>query len=94
MENENEDQFILMKEEIVNNKQEFKALMKDVKEDIKDIKETLNKITTFMMDQTSISISSPAQKDTTTPPDPTTTVQTNKRAPSLEVDHSKNIGGM
>ena len=64
IENKNEEQFILMKKEILNNIQEFKAEMKDVKEDIKDIKETLNKITTFMMDRTNISKSSPAQKDT------------------------------
>ena len=68
--------------------------MKDVKEDIKDIKETLNKITTFMMDQANIYKYSPAQKDTSTPPDPTTTVQTNRRAPPLEGGHSENIGGM
>ena len=76
-----------MKEEIENNKQEFKAEMKDVKESI-------NKLTTLMMDQTNISKSSPAQKDTSTPPDPTTTFQTNKRAPPLEGGISENIGGM
>ena len=48
--------------------------MKDVKEDIKDTKETLNKLTTFMMDQTNISKYSPAHKDTSIPPEPTTTV--------------------
>ena len=68
--------------------------MKDVKEDIKDIKETLNKITTFMMDQTNISKSSPAQNDTSTPPDPTTMVHTTRRAPPLEGGISENIGGM
>ena len=83
-----------MKEEIVNNKQEFKSEMKDVKEDIKDIKEKLNKITTCMMDQTNISKSSPAQKDTSTPPDPTTTVQTSRKAPPLEGGISGKIGGM
>ena len=94
MENNNEEKFILMKEEIVNNKQEFKSEMKDVKEGIKDIKETLNKITTFMMDQTNISKSSPSQKDTSTPPDPTTTFQTNRKAPPLEGGISDKIGGM
>ena len=84
MENKNEEQFILMKEEIENNKQESKDEMKDVKESIK-------KLTTLMMDQTNISKSSPAQKDTSTPPDPTTTVQTNRRAPPLEGGHSKKI---
>ena len=47
-----------------------------------------------MMDQTNISKSSPAQKDTSTPPDPTTTVQTNRKAPALEGDIPENIGGM
>ena len=81
MENKNEDRFILMKEEIENNKQKFKAEMKDVKE-------IINKLTTLMMDH--ISKSSPSQKDTTTPPDPTTTVQTNRRAPPLEGGISEN----
>ena len=31
MENKNEEQFILMKEEIENNKQEFKTELKDMK---------------------------------------------------------------
>ena len=52
MENKNEDQFILMKEEIENNKQDMKAEMKI-------IKETLKTLTAFMMDQTNISKSSP-----------------------------------
>ena len=43
-----------------------------------------NKLTTLMMDQANISKSSPAQKDTTTPLDSTTTVQTNRKAPTLE----------
>ena len=47
-----------------------------------------------MMDQTNISKSSPAQKDTLTPPDPTTVAQTNRRAPPLEGGHSTKIGGM
>ena len=76
----------------------MKAEMKDIKEDIKaetkDIKETLKTFTAFMMDQTNISKSSPAQKDTSTPLEPTTTVQTNKRAPPLEGGISENIGGM
>ena len=46
------------------------------------------------IDKNNISKSSPAQKDTTSPPDPNTTVQTNRRAPPLEGYHSENIGGM
>ena len=52
MENKYEDQFILMKEEIENNKQEMKYEMKD-------IKETLKVFTAFMMDQSNILESSP-----------------------------------
>ena len=65
-----------------------------MKAEMKDIKETLKTFTVFMMDQTNISKSSPAQKDTSTPPDPTTTVQTNKRDPPLEGGISENIGGI
>ena len=53
-----------------------------------------NKLTTLMMDQANISKSSPSQKDTTTPPDSTTTVQTNRKAPTLEGEISEIIGGM
>ena len=95
MENKNEEQFILMKEEIENNKQEYKYEMKDMKETLTTLMmDQTNKLTIFMKDHTNISKSSPAQKDTTTPPDPTTTVQTNRRAPPLEGGHSENIGGM
>ena len=87
MEDKYEEQVIIMIEEIENNKQEMKSEMKD-------IKETLKTFTAFMMDQINISKSSPAQKDTSTPPDPTTTVQTNRRAPPLEGGISENIGGM
>ena len=52
MENKSEEQFILMKEEIENNKQEMKYKMKY-------IKETLKVFTTFMMDRTNLSKSSP-----------------------------------
>ena len=95
MENKNEEQFILMKEEIENNKQEFKTELKYMKETLMTLMmDQTNKLKTLMKYQTNISKSSPAQKDTTTPPDPTTTVQTNKKSPSLEGGHSKNIGGM
>ena len=56
--------------------------------------ENLQKLTTFMIYQTNILKSSPAHKDTSTPPDPTTVFQTNMRAPPLEGTHSTNIGGM
>ena len=39
-------------------------------------------------------LSSPTQKDTPTPPDHTTVVSTNRKAPPLEGGHSTKIGGM
>ena len=45
-------------------------------------------------DKNNISKSSPAQKYRSTPPDPTTTFQTNRRAPPLKGGISENIGGM
>ena len=47
-----------------------------------------------MMDQTNISKFSPAQKDTSTPPYPTTVVLANRRAPPLEGVQSTKIGVM
>ena len=47
-----------------------------------------------MMDKTNISKSSSAQKDASTPPDPTTVVPTNRRDPPLEGGHSTKISGM
>ena len=73
MENKYEYWFILMKEEIENNKQEMKADLKDIKETLKIftafMMDQTNKLATLMKDQNNISKSSPAQKDTTTPPD-------------------------
>ena len=72
--------------------------MKDIKQEMKSemkyIKETLKVFTTFMMDQNKIPKYSPTHKDTSTPPDPTTVVPTNRRDPPLEGGHSTKIGGM
>ena len=87
MDKKSEEQLVLMKDEIENNKQEMKAEMKD-------IKETLKVFTKFMLDQTNISKFSPTQKDALTPPDPTTVVLTNSTDPPLEGGHSTKIGGM
>ena len=65
-----------------------------MKAEMKDIKETLKVFTTFMMDQTNNSKSSPTQKDTLTPPDPNTVVPTNRRDSPLEGGGSTKIGGM
>ena len=49
---------------------------------------------TSMMDQTNILKYSPAQKDSPKPPEPTTLVLENRRAPPLDGGHSTKIGGM
>ena len=61
---------------------------------MKYIKETLKVFTTFTMDQSNILKSSPTQKDTSNPLDPTTVVPANSSAPPLEGGHSTKIGGM
>ena len=99
MDTKSDDQFIAIEARlgatIEANKQDSDQKHNETNENIKQLAETLN---TFLLkgqpDQNNISKSSPAQKDTTTPPDPITTVQTNKRAPPLEGGISKNIGGM
>ena len=65
-----------------------------MKAEIKDIKETLKVFTTFMMDHTNISKLSPTQKGTSTPPDPTTVVPTNRRYQPLEGRKSTKMCGM
>ena len=47
-----------------------------------------------MMDQTNNSKSSPAQKDSSNPPDPITVVSANRRDPPLDGGNSMKIGGM
>ena len=49
---------------------------------------------TSMMDHNNNSKLSPAQKDTLNPPDPTTVVPDNSRAPPLEGGNSTKICGM
>ena len=51
---------------------------------MKEVKESLNFFTTFIMDHTTIYKYSPTQKDTSTPPDPSNVVPTNRRDPILE----------
>ena len=66
-------------------------------EKVTKITEEFNFLTatiTSMMDQTNNSKFSPAQKDTLNPPDPTTVVLDNWRAPTLDRIHSTKIGGM
>ena len=74
MDTKSDEQFLSIETTIESNKQE--ADKNQVKNDEKPtiLTENIQKLTTFMMDQTNISKSSPAQKDTLTPPEPTTVV--------------------
>ena len=65
---------------------QLKTAEKQMKNDEKltQLTETINNLTAFIMDQYNITKSSPTQKDTSTPTDPTTAVPTNRRAPLLE----------
>ena len=65
-----------------------------MKANMRAIIKTLKFFTTLIMNQTNIPKSSPTQKDTLTPPDPTTVVPTNRRATPLEGVHSTKFGGM
>ena len=56
--------------------------------------ENLQVLTALMIDKINISKYSLSQKYTSTPPDPTTVVPTNRRDPPLERGYSTKIGGM
>ena len=94
MDTKSNDQFLGIESTIEANKQEADKNHKETTQKIKKIKETLNQVLAELKDKNNISKSSPAQKDTSTPPDPTNKVQTNRRAPPLEGGISENIGGM
>ena len=101
MDTKSDEHFLIIQATIEANKQEdydkkMKTAEKQMKTDekLKHLTEIINNLTAFIMDQTNISKSSPTQKDTSTPPDPTTAVPTNRRAPPLEGVNSTKIGGI
>ena len=94
MDTKSYDQFLAIEATIEASKQEADKNHKETTDNIKQLTETLNQFLAGLKDKNNISKSSPAQKDTSTPPDPTTTFQTNKKAPPLEGGIYKNIGGM
>ena len=69
-----DEHFLATKSTIEANKQEADKNQVKNDEKLTILTENLQKLTTFMMDRTNISKSSPAQKDTSTPPEPTTVV--------------------
>ena len=87
-----DEQFLFIEATIEANKQESDKNHKKTDEKItrltdnqKETAETLKLILAEMkIGKNNIQKTSPSQKDTSTPPDPTTTVQTNRRAPPLE----------
>ena len=94
MDTKSDYQFLAIEATIEANKQEADKNHKQTTENIKQITETLKQVLAEVKDKNNISIYSPDQKDTLTPPDPTTMVQTNRRAPPLEGGISENISGM
>ena len=101
MDTKSDEQFLVVQATIEANKQQddekqMKASEKQIKTDEKltQITENLQVLTAFMMDQTNISKFSPSQKDTSTAPDPTTVVKSNRMAPSLEGGNSTKMCGM
>ena len=102
MDTKSDKQFLVIEVILEANKQESDKNHKETSDKITLLTENQKETTdtfklilaTMKKDRNNISKSSPAQKYTSTPPDPTTTVQTNTRAPPLEGGISKNIGGM
>ena len=102
MDTKSDEQLLVIEFTIEANKKESDKNHKKTDEKLtlltENQKETNEKITllltAMMTDKNNISKSSPAQKDTSTPPDPTTVVPTNRRATPLEGVNSTKIGGM
>ena len=101
MDTKSDEQFLIIQATIESNKQEADEKQRknaekqmNTYEKLTQLIETINNLTEFMMDQNNIPKSSPTQKDTSTPPDPTTMVPTNRRYPPLEGGHYTKICGM
>ena len=94
MDTNSDEHLLAIEATIESNKQE--ADSNQVKNDDKltKITEYIQKLTTFMMDQANISKSSPSQKDTSTPSDPTTVVPNKRRSLPLDGRHYTKVGGM
>ena len=97
MDNKSDEQFLAIQATIEANRQETDE--KQIKNDEKLTKiiEDLTILTatiTSMMDHTNNSKFLPSQKDKLIPPESTTVVPANRRAPPLERGHSTKIGGM
>ena len=108
MDTKSDEQFLFIEATIETNKQEADnnhkktggkitpptENHKETNEKITLLTENLQVLTAMMIDKIFFSKSSPAQKDTSTPPYPTTVVPTNNRDPQLEGGISDKICGM
>ena len=97
MDKKSYEQLLTIQATIETNRQETDEKKIETDEKITKITEDLKVFTatiTSMMDQTNNSKFSPSQKDTSTPPDPTTVVPANRRDPPLDRGHYTKIGGM
>ena len=96
---QSDDQFLAIEATIEANKQEsynnhkktdekLTLITENQKETNEKLNETNEKLTVLLaamkIDKNNISTSSPSQKYTSPPPEPTTTAQTNRRAPPLK----------
>ena len=102
MDTKSDEQFLVIEATIEANKQESDKNHKNTDEKItlltenqKETTETLKLILAEMnIDKNNISKSSPSQKDTSTPPYPTTMVPYNRRDTSLDNAQYTKISGM
>ena len=94
MDTKSDKQFLVIKAAIDVNNQDTDKNQVNTDEKLKLLTENLQVLTAFMMDQTNLSKSSPSQKDTSNPQDPSTVVLANRRSPQLDGVNSTKIGGM
>ena len=94
MDTKSDEQFLVIEATIESNKQEADKNQMKTDEKLTLLTENLQVLTELMTYKTYVSKSSQSQKDTSTPPEPTTVVKTNRRDPPLEGGHYIKIGGM
>ena len=79
MENKFDEHFIIMQASIESNKQEMKLKKQDSDDIMTKLSEELKTMFAVLSSQINTLSSSPTQKDTSTPTDPTTVVTANRR---------------
>ena len=94
MDTKSDEQLLVIGSTIEANTQEADKNRNETNKKLTLLTDNLQFLTALMTDNTNISKSSPAQKDTLTPPYPTTVVLTNNRAPSLEEEQYTKFCGM